>query len=113
MSVEELFCIDIKRQFDGEGGSFALDAFDTDTAMVLFNDLSANAEPQTATAMSVLIGFLGRIEGLKDKAKLIWGDADAGVGNQNLHHLRLLIFPDFDSNSSASRHCLPSIDQQV
>src|SRR6266446_4524862 len=108
-----LFRTQLKWQLDGESGPFAEDAFDPDTAVMLLDHLPANAEPQAAAAMSVLVRFLGGIEGLKDEAELIGGNADAGIGNQNLHHLRLLIFADFNSQSSAPRHGLASIDKQV
>src|SRR5207302_10787316 len=75
-----------ERQFDGERRTFADDTLDANAAVMLFDDLPANAEAQSCPAMTVLIRFLGREKRFEDQAQLLWRDSDARVGNANLGH---------------------------
>src|SRR5205823_12648545 len=108
-----LFAIEAEWQLDGEGRAFADDAFDANATLVLLDDLPADAQAQAAAAMTVFIRLLGGIERLEDQPQLVGSNADAGVRDKNLDHLRRLVFPNFKSQPAAVRHRLAGIDDQI
>src|SRR5262245_26795300 len=94
----------IYRKLHSESGTLANDAFNADAPVMLFDYLPTAAESESSAAMSVLVGFLGRIEWLEDQPQLIRSDADTRVGNSNFRHLRLQIGPHVDSQPAAIGH---------
>ena len=81
--------------------------------VVLLDDLPADAQAQAGAAVAVLVGLLGRVERLEDQAELFRRDADAGVGDADLGHLRRGVLADLDRQPAAARHRLAGVDDQV
>src|SRR5437763_12813056 len=81
----------LQRQFHRERRALAHQALDADASVVLLDDLPANAQAQAAAAVAVLVGLLRRVERLEDQAEPLLGNADAGVGDADLGHLRLRV----------------------
>ena len=81
--------------------------------MVLLDDLPADAEPETAAAVAVLVRLFGGVKWFKNQPQLIRRDADAGVAHADLGHVRAPILPQLETELAAARHCLAGVDDQV
>ena len=93
--------------------ALADDAFHADPAVVLLDDLAADAEAQAGAAVAVLVRLLGRVEWLEDQAQSFGWDAHAGVGHADLHHLRVRVGANVDPQASAPGHRLTGVDDKV
>src|SRR5437868_12088667 len=100
----------MERQLDGELRPLADDALDADPPVVLLDDLPADAQAQAAAAVALAVGLLGRVERLEDQPQLLRRDADAGVADADLGHLRAWVLADLDRQPAAARHRLAGVD---
>src|SRR5262245_55904378 len=85
-----------QRQLQRKGRSFADEALDADPALVLLDDLSADRQAEAGAAAAVLVRLLGRVERLEDKTQALGLNADAGVDDADLGHLRLGVLAHLD-----------------
>src|SRR5262249_52269127 len=100
-------------QLHGKGRSLSNDALDSDSSLVLLDDLTAHAQPQAASTMAMVIGVFRAVEGLKDEPQLVRWNAGSGVGDEDFRHLGRAVLANFNSQPSAARHGLTCIDDQV
>src|SRR5262245_18811144 len=91
-----------ERQLDCEFGAFAHKAFNTDSAVVLLDNLPAHAQTQAAAAVTLFVGFFRREEWLKDETQSLGRDADARVGDGDLGHFRRRVLAHLDLERAAA-----------
>src|SRR5207244_10197510 len=92
--------------------ALADDTLDADAAVVLLDDLAADAEAQAGAAAALVVGVLGGEERLEDLAEVVGRDADAGVGDADLGSVGAQVLADLDPDTAAGRHRLPGVDEQ-
>src|SRR5262249_41643601 len=57
--------------------------------------------------------IFGREKGIEDHAELLGGDANAGVADVNLGHIRSRVVAEVDGQPAATQHGLAGIDDEV
>ena len=80
---------------------------------MLFDDLPADAQAETGAAVAVFVGVFRCVKWLKNLAQLVGGNPNPRVSDANLRHACDLILADIDSQASASRHRLASVDDEI
>ena len=103
-----------QRQLHGECRALAHQALDADAAVVLLDDLPANAQAQAAAAVAVLVGLLGRVKRLEDQAAAAPGGCRRRVSAMRISAICVLrVFAHLDAQPAAARHGLAGVDDQV
>src|SRR5262245_18799375 len=103
----------LQGKLDGEFRALAGDALDTNTALMLLDDLPAHAQAQAVAAVAFLVGHLGGVKRLEDQAQLVKRDADASVADANLGHVRKRIGAHLNGEPATGWHRLTRVDDQV
>jgi hypothetical protein len=92
--------LEARRQEDRKDGPFAFFAFHGYRAMVLFDDPFHHRQAKT----SALAELFGRKKRIEDFAYDLFSDAVAGICDDELCHVLILL--ESDSQAASIRHCV-------